>query len=69
MPTRIDVGQNSSHRRGTEGSNRTEFGIATLWLVFYALALGVRDLIALDFARDRICCPDCRLMRDNSRCV
>jgi len=42
MPTRIDAGQNSSHRRGKQGSNScTESGIATLWLVFYALALGV----------------------------
>jgi hypothetical protein len=40
MPTRISAGQKSSHRRDTEGFNR-ESGIATLWLVFYVLVLGV----------------------------
>jgi hypothetical protein len=42
MPTHIDSGQDSSHRQGTESLNRVEpSGVATLWLVFYMLALGV----------------------------
>jgi hypothetical protein len=40
MPTHIDAGQDSSHR--PESLNRVEpSGVATLWLVFYMLALGV----------------------------
>jgi hypothetical protein len=39
MPTHI--GRNSSHRRGKEGSNHAESGLAMLWLAFYVLALGV----------------------------
>jgi len=40
---RTDIGaiRNSTHRQGTEGSIHAESGIATLWLVFYVIALGV----------------------------
>ncbi|MGA7081762.1 MAG: hypothetical protein WB005_01125 [Pseudolabrys sp.] len=41
MPTNIGTAQRSSHRQRAEDSNRAESGIATLWLVFYAVALGV----------------------------
>src|SRR5262249_20904472 len=41
MPTHLGAGQNSSQPQGTEGSSNTETGIATLWLVFYVVALGV----------------------------
>jgi hypothetical protein len=40
VPTNIRAGQRSSDWRGTERSNDAE-SIATLWLVFYMLALGV----------------------------
>jgi hypothetical protein len=40
MPTDIRISPNSSLRRDAEGSY-AESGIATLWLVFYAIALGV----------------------------
>jgi len=40
MPTHIRNSRNASLRRDVEGSN-TESGIATLWLVFYVIALGV----------------------------
>ena len=39
MPTLI--GQKLSHRKGIEGSTHAETGVATLWLAFYAVALGV----------------------------
>lgn len=38
MPTNIGTAQRSQR---AEDSNRAESGIATLWLVFYAVALGV----------------------------
>ncbi|MGB9409691.1 MAG: hypothetical protein WCB26_00495 [Pseudolabrys sp.] len=41
MPTNIGTAQRSSHRQRVEDSNRAESGLATLWLVFYAVALGV----------------------------
>ena len=40
MPTHIRNGRNASPRRNAEGSN-AESDIATLWLVFYVIALGV----------------------------
>jgi hypothetical protein len=40
VPTDIGAGQKSSHWQGTERSNDAE-SIATRWLVFYMLALGV----------------------------
>jgi hypothetical protein len=40
MPTHIRNSRNASRRRDAEGSN-AESGIATLWLVFYVIALGV----------------------------
>jgi hypothetical protein len=40
MPTHIRNSRDASSRRGAESSN-AESGIATLWLVFYAIALGV----------------------------
>jgi hypothetical protein len=40
VPTNIRAGQRSSGWQGTERSNDAE-SIATLWLVFYMLALGV----------------------------
>jgi len=40
MPTHIRNSRSASPRLGTEGSN-AESGIATLWLVFYVIALGV----------------------------
>jgi hypothetical protein len=40
VPTNIRAGQRSSDWQGTERSNDAE-SIATLWLVFYMLALGV----------------------------
>jgi hypothetical protein len=40
MPTHIRNSRNASPRRNAEGSN-AESGIATLWLVFYVIALGV----------------------------
>jgi hypothetical protein len=40
MPTHIRNSRNASSRRDAEGSN-AESGIATLWLVFYIIALGV----------------------------
>ena len=39
MPTHIRNSRNASPRRGAEGSD-AESGIATLWLVFYVIALG-----------------------------
>jgi hypothetical protein len=41
MPPRIDTEQNSSCRRGTDSPNRGESAVATIWLLFYVLALGV----------------------------
>jgi hypothetical protein len=41
MPTYIGDSQNPSHRQGKENSNHAESGIATVWLVFYVLALGI----------------------------
>jgi len=40
VPTKIRAGQRSSDRQGTERSADAET-IATLWLVFYMLAIGV----------------------------
>jgi hypothetical protein len=36
MPARIGTG-----RQGTESPNRADCAIATAWLVFYVLALGI----------------------------
>ena len=41
MPARIDTGGNSSYRQGTNSGNRAELAVATIWLVFYVLAVGV----------------------------
>jgi len=41
MPVRIDTGGNSSYRQGTNSGNRAESAVATIWLVFYVLAVGV----------------------------
>jgi hypothetical protein len=41
MPTQIGTSQSYSRRQGTESSNRADYGIASIWLVFYVLALGV----------------------------
>ena len=41
MPARLDVGRNSSYRQGTDSDIRGESAVATIWLVFYVLALGV----------------------------
>jgi len=40
MPTHIRNSRNASRRRDAEGSN-ADSGIATLWLAFYVIALGV----------------------------
>jgi hypothetical protein len=40
MPTRIGPRQNYSRRQDAKNSNRAEYGIASIWLVFYVLALG-----------------------------
>ena len=40
MPARIGTGRNSSDRHGTDNDNRAESAVATIWLVFYVLALG-----------------------------
>ena len=40
MPTHIRNSRNASPRQNAESSN-AESGIATLWLVFYVIALGV----------------------------
>ena len=40
MPTHIRNSRNASPRQGADGSN-AESDIATLWLVFYVIALGV----------------------------
>jgi hypothetical protein len=41
MPARIDHAQNSSYRRRTDSLDRGASAVATIWLVFYGLALGV----------------------------
>ena len=41
MPDRIDTGGNSSCRQGTNSGNRAKSAVATIWLVFYVLAVGV----------------------------
>ena len=41
MPVRLDIGRNSSYRQGTDSDIRGEPAVATIWLVFYVLALGV----------------------------
>jgi hypothetical protein len=40
MPTHIRNSRNALPRRDAEGSN-ADSGIATLWLAFYVIALGV----------------------------
>jgi len=40
MPTRIGPRQNYSLRQGAKNSNLAEYGIASIWLVVYVLALG-----------------------------
>ena len=40
MPTHIRNSRNASPQRGADGSN-AESGVATLWLVFCVIALGV----------------------------
>ena len=38
---RADTGRDSSYRHETDSLNRGESAVATIWLVFYVLALGV----------------------------
>ena len=40
MSARIVSGRNSSNRQGTDSDNRAESAVATIWLLFYVLALG-----------------------------
>jgi len=35
------INRNASHPQRTENNNRAETVVATIWLVFYVLALGV----------------------------
>ncbi len=41
MLTQIATGQKLSRRCGAETAVTAEFGIATVWLVFYVVALGI----------------------------
>ena len=41
MSARIISGRSSSNRQGTDSDNRAESAVATIWLTFYVLAVGV----------------------------
>ena len=38
---RVFTKRNTSHRQITDNRNRSETAVATIWLVFYMLALGI----------------------------
>jgi hypothetical protein len=41
MRVLINADRNTSHWQRKENNNRAESAVATLWLIFYVLALGV----------------------------
>jgi hypothetical protein len=52
MRTLINADRNTPHRRRPDDQHRAESAVATIWLVFYVLALGVA--ITSPFVSDTI---------------